>query len=187
MANASNKCHFVGRVVKDPDISTVQGGPNGSFEKARFSIAVNRSLSTQQRQAVKNGDTSIKTCDFVDCEAIGNVVTNLIKPYIIKGKAVVVVAHYEQFEYQDKNSGEKKYGHKFIVDDIDFATQDSKDVANNNNGGGNGNYNGGNNNYNNSGYNNGNYNNNNYGNNNRQQQPPQQNGFAMFDDSDQPF
>lgn len=187
MQNAKNSCKFIGRMAKDIDVQTIQGGANGSFKKGRFSIAVDRALSADERQKVKNGDTSIQTCDFIECEVTGdNLIDKLISPFMPKGKAVVVDCHYQQYTYNDKNSGEKRYGHKFIVDAIDFVTQDAKDLANNNGGNGNGGNNGYNN-YGNNGYNNNNYGNNNYGNNNRQQQPPQNSGFAMFDDTDQPF
>lgn len=197
MTNALNVCLFAGRVSSDPQIQTINGGPNGSFEKARFSIAVDRALTQQQRDAAKNGDTSVKTCDFIDVEAVGNVVGSLVKPYIVKGKGVIVKTHYESFQYTDQQSGQTKYGHKFIIDDINFAPQDSKALQGNNGGNNNGGYQQqGNgyqqqgNQYNNNGYNNNNYNRNN-GNNGYQQNNNsyQQNnqGFAMFDDAAQPF
>ena len=60
-----NSCMFEGRITKDIDYSTFnvpdgQGGQR-AVGKARFSIAVDRVLSKDQRQKVQNGDNSIKT------------------------------------------------------------------------------------------------------------------------------
>ena len=157
--------------------TVIQGGQNGSFKKGRFSVAVDRKLTPSERQKVQAGDTTIQTCDFVEFEVTGdNLIDKLIAPYMPKGKAVVVDSHYQQYTYNDKNTGEKKYGHKFIVDDIDFVTQDAQGLSNNNNGGNN-----------NGGYQQNNNNNYQQNNNQNRQQPQQQQRFSLFDDADQPF
>lgn len=197
MGNAANLCHFAGRVSKDPEIKQYQGN-NGQFSKARFSIAVDRALTAEQRNAVRNamnaGQTSdIQTCDFIDLEATGAMVDKIIAPYCVKGKACLVTCHYNSYSYTDQQTGQKKYGHSFIVDDITFAPQDAKGLQNNGNGGQQqqGGYQ-----QNNYQQPQGNYQQNNYQQNNyQQQQAPQNNqrnnaalsGFAMFDDNDQPF
>ena len=184
-ANAVNSCTFAGRLSKDPDIKQYNG-PTGPFSKARFSVAVDRNLTSEQRNAAKT-DNSIKTCDFVDFEATGPVVDKLIGPYLKKGKAVLIHCHYNTFEYNDQQTGQKKYAHNFIVDEIAFAPQDAKALSEGGNAG---------NNYQqNNSYqqNNGGYQQNNGGyqqNNNQQNNQPRNNnlnGFAMFDDNDQPF
>ena len=65
MFNLANCCFFEGRISRDPQFSQVQMGigQNGQpnmVDKALFSIAVDRALSSQQRQKAKNGDQSIK-------------------------------------------------------------------------------------------------------------------------------
>ena len=52
MLNAHNLCVFEGRIIKDPEYTSIQTS-NGQMEKATFTIAVDRNLSTQQRQAAR--------------------------------------------------------------------------------------------------------------------------------------
>ena len=189
MMNPANLCIFEGRVSRDPQYSTVNFG-NEQVEKALFTIAVDRMLSAQQRQKVKNGDQSIKTADFIPCSLLGAQVATL-RQYFPKGKAIRVVGHYTEYQTMDQQSGQPKYGHMFEVDNISFTVADSKNLQGGampqNNGGG-------------------------YQQNNGYQQPqngyqqpqnnrpnngyapqggyPQQNqnnDFAMFDESNSPF
>lgn len=188
MFNLANCCFFEGRISRDPQFSQVQMGigQNGQpnmVDKALFSIAVDRALSSQQRQKAKNGDQSIKTADFIPCSLIGAQVATL-RQYFPKGKAIKVVGHYTEYQTTDQQTGQTKYGHIFEIDNIGFTIADSKNVQNG----------GGQSQNNNGGYqqnNNGGYQQNNGGYNNQQsaqnfnQQP--QNNFAMFDESESPF
>lgn len=192
MINPANLCIFEGRISRDPQYSTVNFG-NEQVEKALFSIAVDRTLSAQQRQKVKNGDQSIKTADFIPCSLLGAQVATL-RQYFPKGKAIRVMGHYTEYQTMDQQSGQAKYGHTFEIDNISFTVADSKNLQGNAapQGGGyqqqsqNNGYNQGgyqqsqNNGYQqsrqNNGYNQGGY--------------PQQNqnsDFAMFDESSSPF
>lgn len=186
--NLANCCFFEGRISRDPQFSQVQMGvgQNGQpnmVDKALFSIAVDRALSSQQRQKAKNGDQSIKTADFIPCSLIGAQVATL-RQYFPKGKAIKVVGHYTEYQTTDQQTGQTKYGHIFEIDNIGFTVTDSKNIQNG--GGQSQNNNGGYQQNNNGGYqqNNGGYNN---------QQPAQnfnqqpQNNFAMFDESESPF
>lgn len=177
MFNLANCCFFEGRISRDPQYSQVQMGTdqNGNanmVDKAMFSIAVDRALSSQQRQRAKN-DQSIKTADFIPCSLLGGQVSTL-KNYFGKGKAIKVVGHYTEYQTTDQQTGQTKYGHIFEIDHIGFTTADSKNVQNNQQQSQSGN--------------------NNYQQNNapQQSQPQQnyqqpQNNFAMFDDADAPF
>lgn len=185
MFNLANCCFFEGRISRDPQFSQVQMGvgQNGQpnmVDKALFSIAVDRALSSQQRQKAKNGDQSIKTADFIPCSLIGAQVATL-RQYFPKGKAIKVVGHYTEYQTTDQQTGQTKYGHIFEIDNIGFTIADSKNVQN-----------GGGQSQNNNGYqqnNNGYQQNNGYNNQqsaqNFNQQP--QNNFAMFDESESPF
>ena len=188
MTNAENVCVFSGRVSSDPQYATHQGQNGQPFESVKFSIAVNRALTSQQRQAAKN-DPSIVTADFVNLEASGSVVTSLIKPYVVKGKAIIVRTHYNTWKGTNQQTGQTTYGHSFVIDEISFAPQDAQYL--NNGGGGNGGGAGGGYQQNNNNYNNNYQQNQNRGNGGYQQNnpaPQQQNaGFAMFDDDTQPF
>ena len=131
MINTANMCTFEGRMVREPQCSNVQMGQD-SVEKALFTIAVDRALSSAQRQKVKNGDQSIKTTDFIPCSLLGAKVATL-KQYFPVGKAIRVVGHYTEYQTTDQQTGQKKYGHMFEIDEIGFSVQDSKNVQQNQN------------------------------------------------------
>ena len=128
MMNPANICIFEGRISKEPNYSTVQFGQE-NVEKAMFSIAVDRALSTQQRQKVKNGDQSIKTADFIPCSLLGAQVATL-RQYFPVGKSIRVIGHYTEYTQTDAQTGQKKYGHIFEIDNISFTVQDSKNLQN---------------------------------------------------------
>lgn len=181
MSNIGNVCMFEGRIVRDIDYSTfnVNDGQGGqrTVSKARFTIAVDRPLSKQQRQQAQNG-SDIKTADFIPISVTGAAVDNILKPYFFKGKGIRVSAHYTEWAKKDPQTGQTTYGHSFEADDIGFCIQDPKGANGNNNGGGGGQGNTGN--------NGGGYNNNQQ-NNSQPQQQNQNAGFSMFDDDNQPF
>lgn len=189
MVNSANLCIFEGRVARDPQFSTVQMGQE-QVEKALFSIAVDRALSTQQRQKVKNGDTSIKTADFIPCSLLGASVA-VLRQYFPKGKAIRVMGHYTEYQTTDQQ-GNTKYGHMFEIDNIGFTVADSKNLQQNTGGGQPQ--------YQNNGYQQAPQQNYQQPQNNMgyqqappqqnyapQQQVPQGNNFAMFDESASPF
>ena len=174
MINPANICIFEGRITRDPQLSTVQMGQD-SVEKALFTIAVDRALSSAQRQKVKNGDKSVKTADFIPCSLLGAQVATL-KQYFPVGKAIRVMGHYTEYQTTDSQTGQTKYGHIFEVDNISFTVQDPKNLQQN------------------QGQQQAapqqNYQpqyqqapQQNY----QQQSAPAQNGFAMFDENDSPF
>ena len=125
--NLANSCTFMGRIVGDPQFSTVQGS-NGPFTKVFFKLAVDRKLPSQQRKAAMNGDTSIVTSDFVPCSAIGSN-ADFIKNYCPKGRAVIISACFTTYTYNDKNTGEKKYGYQFDVQHVEGTVKDAKNMV----------------------------------------------------------
>ena len=129
MINSANICIFEGRMVRDPQYSTVQMGQD-SVEKALFTIAVDRALSAAQRQKAKNGDQSVKTADFIPCSLLGDQVATL-RQYFPVGKSIRVIGHYTEYQTTDQQTGQKKYGHMFEIDNIGFAVQDSKNLQQN--------------------------------------------------------
>lgn len=176
MLNPSNLCMFEGRMTREPQYSNVQFGQE-TVEKALFTIAVDRALSSAQRQKVKNGDKTIKTADFIPCSLLGGQVATL-RQYFPVGKAIKVVGHYTEYQTTDNQTGQTKYGHIFEIDNISFTTQDSKNLQQN------------------QGQQNGGYQQpqqaQTYQQNNYQQpapvqQPPMQGGFSMFDEGESPF
>ena len=127
--NAQNLCIFEGRIVNDPKFETIQS-QNGPFEKASFTIAVDKNLTSQQRQAAKN-DPSIQTADFVNFKLTGSKVDHL-KQYCPKGRALTVVASYETWTSTNPNTGEKVYGHVFNVVDYKWTIKDASYLNNGN-------------------------------------------------------
>ena len=175
MINPSNLCMFEGRIVRDPQYSTVQIGGD-SVEKALFTIAVDRALTANQRQKAKT-DSSIKTADFIPCSLLGGSVATL-RSYFPQGKAIKVVGHYTEYQTTDQQTGQTKYGHIFEIDHIGFTVADSKNLQN-------GGQQQANNNYQQNNYQQPQQNNYQQPQQNYNQQP--QNNFAMFDESESPF
>lgn len=170
MINPNNLCQFEGRLTKDPEIRTVGHGDR-QFNKAFFTIAVDRVLTKNQRQASKDGDTSVVTADFIPMVANGPK-ADMLKNYFCKGKPIKVVCTYQAWMTDDGQGG-KKFGHAFEVEDLTFVL---RDTTQNNNGGG-----GGNQNNNSGGYSNNNRNQSN----NRNNQAS--NDFVAISDDDIPF
>ena len=183
MINPSNMCMFEGRIVRDPQYSTVQIG-NDNVEKALFTIAVERALTANQRQKAKT-DNTVKTADFIPCSLLGGSVATL-RSYFPQGKAIKVVGHYTEYQTTDQQTGQTKYGHMFEIDNISFTIADAKNLQNNNQQAPQQNYQ----------QNNYQQPQNNYQQpqgyqqappQNYQQAPAQNNNFAMFDESASPF
>lgn len=130
MLGTSNICIFQGRICNDPQYSSqTMNGQNGPYqmEKALFKIAVDRPLSSAQRQKAKT-DNSIKTADFVPVSLSGAQVATL-RQYFYKGKGIQVIGHYEEYTTKDHQTGETKYGHTFVAEHIGFCIQDPKNGA----------------------------------------------------------
>lgn len=129
MVNLHNLCIFEGRISSDPKYQTINS-QNGAFEKATFSIAVNRQLTAQQRQAAKN-NPDIQTADFVNCSITGKAV-EVFKQYCPKGKAIIVACTFQTYSYTDQQTGQKKYGYNFNVENFNFTIADAKGLQQNN-------------------------------------------------------
>ena len=123
--NTSNVCQFEGRVAKDPQFSQIQG-TNGPVDKVVFDIAVDRSMSSAQKQAAQAQNKP--TADFIHCQMLGTNVANF-RQWCPKGKAIKVICHYEQYTSTDKNTGQTTYGHQFICDAFGFTVADAKAIS----------------------------------------------------------
>ena len=99
--NPHNCCFFAGRIISDPDFKQMNG-QNGPFLKANFRMAVDRNLTSQQRQASMNGDKSIVTSDFINCVAIGQN-ADFIQKYCPKGRAIDIACHFTTYEFRQYN------------------------------------------------------------------------------------
>lgn len=115
MANLLNNCTFMGRLTRDPEVSSIPTS-NGELTKVRFSLAVDR--------AVRKGQQ--KETDFINFSAIGPK-AEFISKYFSKGKPMFVNACFRT--YKVEKNGQTTYGYDFDVQDVQFVLQDSSQNA----------------------------------------------------------
>lgn len=118
-----NKIILMGRLVKDPEMRTVNGGPNGSFQVTRFTLAVDRPKSKGQKQS---------EADFINCEASGTRGENIVK-YLGKGRKILIYGNWRTGSYTSQ-TGAKVYTNICNVQEWEFA--DSNPSQNGNQQGG---------------------------------------------------
>lgn len=138
MFNVNNCCQFEGRLVKDPEFKTVGQG-NNTFTKALFTIAVDRQLSKEKKQQKKNDPNSVVSADFPQFVALG-AKAEFLKNYFSKGKPIKIWASYQSYSSQDPQTGNRRFGHIFQVEELGFTISDTSGNNGgntNNNGGGN--------------------------------------------------
>ena len=99
-----NKVTLHGRVARDPEVRTTQGGQM----VARLSIAVDKYS--------KDGD---KKADFVPCIAWGKTAEFLGK-YFAKGKEILAEGHITTGSYVD-DEGKKRYTTDVVLDRVEFC------------------------------------------------------------------
>lgn len=129
MINNNNLCLFEGKMTKNANYSQFNGA-NGPVDKAFFSIMVPRALTSQQRQAVKGGDQSVKGNDFVKCSLIGAQVATL-KQYFPEGTPIKVLARFTEYQKTDAATGAKTYDYCFEVENLSFVVSPSQNQQNN--------------------------------------------------------
>ena len=101
-----NKCHFMGRLVRDPEIRYTQS--DQPVQVAHYTLAIDRRIKRQ-------GEPS---ADFLDFVAYGKV-AELTEKYLKKGIKVVVTARCGRHSYE--KDGKKIYVIEFIIEDQEFA------------------------------------------------------------------
>ena len=100
-----NKVIMLGRLTRDPDISTASSGT----KVARFSLAVNRRFKTE------GGPEA----DFFDCTTFGER-AGFVEKYLIKGTKILVEGELQNNNYTNRD-GNKVYGMRILVNSIEFA------------------------------------------------------------------
>ena len=103
-----NKAILMGRLTRDPEIRYSQG--DNSMAIAKFSLAVDRRYK-------KQGDEV--TADFFNCTAFGKL-AEIVEKYVIKGSKVLITGRIQNDNYTNKD-GQKVYGIKIMVDELEFA------------------------------------------------------------------
>lgn len=106
-----NKCFFIGRAVKDPEVRT------GDMTVARFTLAVDRRVKKDKEQSA----------DFIPCVAFGKT-GDFIEKYIKKGTKIVVEGRWQTGSYTNKE-GTKIYTNDCVVEAVEFAESKKADDA----------------------------------------------------------
>lgn len=96
-----NKVILIGRLTKDPEVSTTNSG----IAYSRFTLAVNRKTSGEQ------------DCDFINCIAWRNHAENICK-YMKKGSKMAIVGNIQTRKYDD--NGQTKYVTDVVVEETTF-------------------------------------------------------------------
>ena len=101
-----NICHFMGRLVRDPEIRYTQS--ETPIITARYTLAVDREFK-------RKGET---TADFLTFIAFGKV-GEFVEKYLKKGVKIVVTARCQVRSYE--KDGKKVYVTEFIAEKHEFA------------------------------------------------------------------
>lgn len=109
-----NKVIEIGRLTKDPEITTSTSGT--TF--ARFSIAVDRRFK-------REGEPD---ADFFGCTAFGKT-AEFIDKWIKKGTKVAITGRLQNNNYTNKE-GQKVYDIRIMVEEIEFAESKKSDQNN---------------------------------------------------------
>ena len=100
-----NKVIMMGRLTRDPEVSSSASGT--TF--ARFSIAVDRRFK-------REGEPD---ADFFNCTSFGKQ-AEFVERYLKKDTKVVVTGRLQNDNYTNKE-GQKVYGVRIMVEEIEFA------------------------------------------------------------------
>lgn len=112
-----NICHFMGRLVRDPEIRYTQS--DQPVTVAHYTLAVDRRFKREGEPAA----------DFLDFVAYGKA-AEFTEKYLKKGIKVVVTACCRRRSYE--KDGKKNYVIEFIVEDQEFAeSKRASEPANN--------------------------------------------------------
>ena len=93
MASDINRVVLVGRLTKDPELKTTNGGTS----YANFSLAVNRSQ--------KKGDKYEDVASFINCVAWGKYPGETIANHCKKGQRIGIEGRLQQRSWKDDNGG----------------------------------------------------------------------------------
>ena len=102
-----NKVMLMGRLTRDPEVRCSQGA--NPMAIARFSIAVDRRFKRQGEPEA----------DFFNCTAFGKQ-AEFVEKYLKKGTKIVLEGSVQNNNYTNKD-GQKVYGTRIVVDNLEFA------------------------------------------------------------------
>lgn len=108
-----NSINLVGRLTRDVEARVSQNGN----AMARFTLAVDRGLSKQQRQEAEQKGQP--TADFISCIAFGKT-AELITNYFAKGGQMGLQGRIQTGSYENKE-GQRVYTTDVVVDRVHFV------------------------------------------------------------------
>lgn len=107
-----NQCHFLGRLVRDPELREANGK-----SVVNFGIAVNRSF--------KKGNERVDEVSFLDMEA-WDTGAETIEKYFKKGDQIIVHCSVRTDSWVDKTTEQKRTKQKFRVNSFEFVNSGGK-------------------------------------------------------------
>lgn len=111
-----NKWIGMGRLTKDPDIRYVKGSDGNDMAIARYTLAVDR--------RVKSNDQS---ADFISCVSFGKL-AEFADKYLVKGMKVIVAGRIQTGSYTNRD-GQKIYTSDIVVEECNFCESKKNDNA----------------------------------------------------------
>lgn len=124
-----NHCTFIGRLTRDPEIKTFQGGS----KLASFSLA----FTGESKKDNQSGEWVDTPC-FLDCKAWdtdkGRKLATVIGDYVKKGHRIWVAGKLTLEKWEDKATGTSRQAHKLRVTDV-ILIEKRQDGGGNGNGG----------------------------------------------------
>ena len=102
-----NKVILMGRLTRNPEVRYSRG--ENALAVANFSIAVNRSRKN-------NGE---EETDYFNCTVFGKQ-AEFAEKYLKQGTKVAIIGRIQNDNYTNKE-GQKIYGIKIMVDELEFA------------------------------------------------------------------
>lgn len=118
-----NKVIICGRLTRDPETRYSQQQDGNNMAIARYTVAVDRRLSSEQRKS-----ENVQTADFISVVAFGRA-GEFAEKYLKKGTKVIVTGRIQTGSYTNKD-GVKVYTTDVVAEDQEFA--ESKNAASSN-------------------------------------------------------
>ena len=103
-----NKAILMGRLTRDPEVRYSQAAEPMAI--CRYSLAVNRRFKREGQP----------DADFINCVAFGKT-GEFAEKYFKKGMMVAVEGSIQTSSWDDKETGQKRYGTDIIVEQQHFA------------------------------------------------------------------
>ena len=113
-----NRVELVGRLTRDPELRTSTSG----LAVVRFSIAVDRRISREDRDAGK------QSADFINIVAFGKQGETIAR-YLTKGRQIALEGRIQTGSY-DAQDGTKRYTTEVVLDSFDFIGGNNDSNAN---------------------------------------------------------